>query len=430
MAALAREPAPVQRMGARWEMDPAAFLNAVAILCSRLRQVAPRLFEALGAVSFATQTNSFLLLDGNDRPVSPILLWPDTRAAEFAETLRSRLDASQLVARTGVPAYDPQFAAAKLLWLQEHQPEAWSRARRFCLLSDYLTLMLSGRHATEAGAAGLLGLVDIHAPAWIHGACDAVGLPADWLPEVVRAGTDLGPARGPSARDCQLPPDCRVVAGCLDQYAGALGAGNVVPGGVSETTGTVLATVRYTQQFANGSPLFQGPAWHEGGYYQMAFGSTSANLLEAYRKHLPDTPPFEALTQEAAAVPPGANGYRLCADPGNAAPDALVHGSGQPSRGEAVRAILEGVADALAGQIDALCGSDRPDRVRSVGGAARSDLWLRIKATRLGIPVQATLCEEPTSLGAALLAAHALGEPLEQVSERWVRVREPVFPAG
>jgi xylulokinase len=428
IAALARQPAPVLRDGERWEMAPGAFLDAIAALCGQLREASSELYTRTRAVSFATQTNSFLLLDGEEEPVTPVILWPDARAEGLAEDFHARLDAEALFPRTGVPEYSSLFAAAKLVWLQQNAPDAWSRARRFCLLSDYLTLWFTGQHVTEAGAAGLLGLLDIHALAWMPDACGAIGLPIAWLPGIMRAGTDLCAISAARADALGLPADCRFVVGCLDQYAGAIGAGNVHPGGVSETTGTVLATVRCADGFDAETRLFQGPGWRDGRYFHMAFGSTSANLLEAYRNHLPGKPDFDALTAEAARVAGGANGYRLCDAPERAAPAEMVTGPGEPSRGEAVRAILEGVAEALAAQVAALCASASPQSIRSVGGAARSDVWLRIKAARTGVPMVATVCEEPTSLGAAMLAAYGLGAPLEDLAERWVRTRPPVAP--
>ena len=52
--------------------------------------------------------------------------------------------------------------AAKLLWLKRQAPEIWNRTRKLGMISDDLTLILTGQHVTEAGAAGLTGLLDIH----------------------------------------------------------------------------------------------------------------------------------------------------------------------------------------------------------------------------------------------------------------------------
>ena len=254
---------------------------------------------------------------------------------------------------------------------------------------------------------------------------------------IVRAGTDLGPIRPGAAEQFGLPKSCRFVVGCLDQYAGAIGAGNVVSGCVSETTGTVLATVRCADHFdpQPAENVFQGPGFDPGIYFHLVFGSTSANLLEAYRNALPDRPDFaelDRLAAEAAPGPgPGAGGLSVAADADPMDP-ATLFGTDPASldRGLATRAILETVAHALAEQVDQLCGDDRPAEIRCAGGAARSDLWRQIKADILNCPVVATACPEPTSLGAALLAASALdpATDLTAIAHRWIQTRPPDLP--
>ena len=61
--------------------------------------------------------------------------------------------------------------------------------------------------------------------------------------------------------------------------------------------------------------------------------------------------------------------------------------------------------------------------VRSLGGAARSDLWLQIKADMLGLPVERPACSDAASLGAAMLAATGIGQfaTVEEASDAWYR---------
>jgi xylulokinase len=218
----------------------------------------------------------------------------------------------------------------------------------------------------------------------------------------------------------------------LDQYAGAIGAGNVTPNLISETTGTVLSTVRFAQGFAAnlGPSVFQGPAFAAGKYWRMAFGEISANYLQWYRDLLPDRPDFDALTALAAEVAPGASGLLLQTGAPPSTPESVFRGwSISHTRGQAVRCILETVARVLGDQVAALSGEAMPREIRSAGGAARSAVWLQIKADVLGLPVRATQCPEPTSLGAAVLAESALsGAAVAEIAERWVRLGQVHLP--
>ena len=404
-----------------------AFWQAIDQGIAQLRDRQRGGLAEVEAVTFATQTNSFLLLDGDARPLTPIILWPDMRAAELEEEMQRRCAIPGFAATTGIPGVNPQFMLAKVLWLRQHRPEIWGQTDRICAISDYLTHLLTGHYVTEAGAAGLTGLVDIHQCQWWPEMLTRFELPESYLSDVVRAGTDLGPITAEAARRFGLPPACRCVVGCLDQYAGAIGVGNVEPGMISETTGTVLSTVECADRFAAqaGPAVFQGPAFRPGLYWRMAFGDVSANLLHWYRDQLPDRPDFEQLTELAVAIAPGAEGLRFGTDRGLAEPATVWQGmSSRHTRGHAVRCILEAVAFALQDQIVALGGAALPADIRCAGGAARNDLWLQIKADVLGAATTATECAEPTSLGAAMLAEASLGGgDVRQVARRWVRMK-------
>jgi sugar (pentulose or hexulose) kinase len=271
-----------------------------------------------------------------------------------------------------------------------------------------------------------------------------MGVPPDRLPTVVRAGCDLGPMDGrnsvspiPKLR-FGLPQNCRFVVGCLDQYAGAIGAGNTTPGAISETTGTVLASVRCADRFDSSlrAGLVQGPTFAEGLYYQLVCGDVAANYLDWYRQQLPDHTDFEQLADMAGQVEPGAGGLRLktgVALTANAKTtrleDVFEGLTANHTPGHMVRCIMEAVASALHEQITALSRGVPPPEIRSVGGGARSQVWLQIKADVLGIPVATTECPEPTCLGAAILAeASCGGRSVGEMARRWVRPKPPHFP--
>jgi len=412
------------------EMSAEGFLAALASAAGQLRQQAPQAYADIAAISFATQANSFVLLDSADRPLMPFIIWTDRRAIELENELRPLF--SQLRDTTGVPALTGEFSVAKLLWVARHEPKAWNAARRLCYLSDYLTFYLTGQNVTEAGMAGLSGMVDIHNLNWWPAAMDLVRPDKIALPHIARAGAEVGTILPDRAAEWSLPSGCRMIVGCLDQYAGGIGAGNIAPGAVCETTGTVLATVRCSDRFDPSLPptVYQGPAFNPGLFYQMTFGSTSANLLEALRNHAAPQLDYPDLTTAAEKVPPGAGGLRLKPNAHLLPPNQMFSNLGaEHTLGHQVRAVLEGVARSLNDLVHQLSPTGVNGPIHSCGGAARSQLWLQIKADILNTPFQAMTCPEPTSQGAALLAARALGwGTLANLCSHWCAARPPVKP--
>jgi xylulokinase len=79
-------------------------------------------------------------------------------------------------------------------------------------------------------------------------------------------------------------------------------------------------------------------------------------------------------------------------------------------RSHLARAVVEGCSFALRDVLErmdalGLAGQE----IRVVGGGARSELWLQIKADVTGRTVRPVLADEPTALGAAILAGLAAG---------------------
>lgn len=414
------------------ELDAPEFAATIRRAIDQLRRLDAPAMARIEAITFASQTNSFLLLDRHGCPITPILLWPDRRAAALEPEIDTSSSIPRFSATTGIPELSAQFMVAKLMWIRRQQPDLWQAAAKLCLISDYFTLLLAERHVTEAGAAGLTGLVDIRHCRWWPIALERFAIPAVWLPELVRPATDLGPVGREAAQAYGLPKRCRLVVGCLDQYAGAIGLGNVEPGIVSETTGTVLATVQCTNTLVqDASGIFQGPAFGENRYYRMVFGDISATYLHWYRDQLADRPDFDELTCLAASVEPGSAGLRLRTAAGATRVEDRFDGIAEiHERGHFVRCIMETVARALADQVREVGRGALPTEVRSGGGAAHSRIWLQIKADMLGIPFFTTECPEPTSMGAAMLAEAALrSDSVRSVAGAWLKLKPPCVPA-
>ncbi len=424
LIALERAQPPIQAEQPGWvEVRSGEFLYVLAQATWRVREaVGESIWSDLKAVSFATQANSFMLL-GEGGWHTGLILWSDQRALGMAQELSALGSLPDFRTSTGMPRFSPALALAKLLWLRRHQRDDLRHARQFAFLSDFLTWELSGQWLSEASVAGLSGALDIRTLQWRNDVLELMEAPPIAMPPVQRAGYATGELESSGGHAFRLPHDARFVLGCLDQYAGAIGTGTIEPGCVCETTGTVLAAVRFSDRFESdlAGDVFQGPAFDEGKFFQMSFSSTSANLLEWYRNSLPGRPSFEELSRlageadDAVTIEP----YR----DGDPIESCFRNVGKEHSVGQVVRGIMRCVAGALKRQIQSISPT-MPPVIRSAGGAARSDVWLQIKADTLGTTFEAIDCEEPTSLGAAMLACRAVtGRSMPEIARDWVRVR-------
>jgi xylulokinase len=124
---------------------------------------------------------------------------------------------------------------------------------------------------------------------------------------------------------------------------------------------------------------------------------------------------FMALAEEA---PPGCDGLVFIpALTGAMAPrwNPAARGSfiglaAGHERGHMARAVLEGTAFAVRDVVERLAAlGAASDRLRLMGGGARSRLWCGIKADVTGLPAEIQDVADASALGAALIAAVAAG---------------------
>jgi xylulokinase len=352
------------------------------------------------------QMHGLVALDAGDHVVRPAILWNDQRTAAECREIEQAVGFERLVALTGNRAL-PGFTAPKLVWMRHHEPDLWRHVKRVLLPKDYVRLRLCGEHATDVSDASGTLLLEVAHRRWSEDVLAALELDLSLLPPVLESAETSGSTRIGGAG---VP----VAAGAGDQAAGALGVGVAGPGALSVVLGTSGVVFAAGDHFV-ADPLARVHAfcharpesWHVMGVMLSAAGS-----LAWARDALAPEADFGELIAEAEPWEPGAEGltflpYLAGERTPHADPDArgAFVGLGlRHDRGALVRAVLEGVAYGLRDSLElvrALGIDTRSGRVS--GGGARSDLWLRIVASALELPLQRVAVEEGAAFGAALL---------------------------
>lgn len=408
------------------EMAPEVYWDA-AVEGAR-RVLAETGTSAVAAIGFSSQGESFVAVDEHGEPLGPAIVWLDARALELTKRWeREWLSAEHYRAITGYPWVLEGLTLFKLAWLREHAP-AMHRAARFLFLPDLLIRRLTGEVATDFNIAQMSGLYDLRTGAWSEELLEAAGVSADQLPRVGAPGDPVGPVLHEAAEALGIAPGATVCLGCNDQLAGAIGAGNVRPGIISETTGTALAVVATTAELLDDARFYVGRHAVPGLSYAMPYAAVSAAVLTWFRD-LCAGADYDALLAAAAQVAPGSDGLTVLphfAGTGDhpEARGALVGLTLGHGRGHIARAIMEACACLLRELVAPIADHGTRFRaIRSLGRSARSDLWLQMKADALGAPVERPACPEAASLGAAMLAAAGIGHfaSLAEASEEWYR---------
>ncbi len=405
VVASATAPLTVSRPRPGWsEQAPADWIEATRAALVQLR--AGHDLSAVRGIGLSGQMHGAVTLDAGDQVIRPAILWNDGRSAAQA----ARLDADPQFRAVSGNIVFPGFTAPKLVWMAENEPAAFSRVARVLLPKDYLRLWLTGGHVAEMSDAAGTSWLDTGARAWSDALLSASGMRRDQMPDLVEGNAPSGQLRAGLAQELGLPPGIVVAGGAGDNAATAVGAGTVAEGQGFVSLGTsgviFAATDRYLPRPESAVHAFCHALpgmWHQMSVILSASAAVEwlASITGARAAELTGgLGPLQAPGE--VTFLPYLSGERT---PHNdATARARFEGlSASTDRAALTRAVLEGVAFALADCMDALraAGSD-PQALLALGGGARSDYWLGAIATALGLPV---LVPEAGDFGAAFGAA-------------------------
>lgn len=394
----AREPLPGSARPAPGasEQDPQAWWRAVERVLRALTAQQPGRIRAL---SVDGTSSTLLLCDDRGAPVTPALMYDDSRAQAAAET----------IARTAPPDSPARGAGSALAKLLHLLPaHAGGTPVHAVHQADWVIGRLgAGFGISDENNALKLGY-DVQQrcwPAWI----DALALPAGVLPDVRPVGSVLGSIDTGVATALGLPADTLLVAGTTDSNAATLAAGIRDPGDAVTSLGSTLVLKICSPRPVAASRY--GVYSHRLGERWLAGGASNTGGA-VLRRYFSDAAIAELSTRIDPSHPLGLNYYPL-PGPGERFPHndpqypprmtprpALAH--------EFLQAILEGIADIEAEGYRRLTelGAPAPRRVFSVGGGAVNETWRLIRERRLGVPVIRAAHTE-AAYGTALIARDA-----------------------
>jgi len=418
------------------EQDPARWFDALRRVIAELLSVSGVGGRDVAAIGLASQVDGVVAVDDDLQSLAPAIIWMDRRATREADRLRQTIKPADVLRITGLNL-DAYHVAPKILWLQSEHPELIPLTRAYLLPGSYLVAHLTGELVVDHANASSTMLYDIEQRAWSQRMLDATGIDPARLAPIAAARSVAGTLRPAVAADLGLGPHCRVVVGTGDEHGACLGAGAISEDVLCDITGTaepvacastrpVIDPTGLVETHAHADErvwLVENPGFVSGG---------------SVRWYLDLTGQQEGSLDAAATVPPGSDGITfLPALSGSTTPRWNEHARGVFSglslnhgKSHLARALLEGCTFALRDLVDRLAalGLGGPE-LRVVGGGARSDLWLQMKADVTGLTVRTLVAAEATAVGAVGLAAVGAGlfRDLDEAVARLTRLDERAY---
>ncbi|MEA2189276.1 MAG: D-ribulokinase [Solirubrobacteraceae bacterium] len=402
-------PLTSRRHGVRHEQDPEAWWTALtAATREALSDIPP---GRVRGVATCGTSGTIVLVASDGQAVGPALMYDDARATEQAR----RLDMAS------------SWALPKLAWLIDQRADGVRLAHQ----PDVVTRRLVGHDVPTDSSHALKTGYDLVADEWPPALRTEYG---GLLPDVVRAGSQLGVVCPQAAAQTELPAGTPVIAGMTDGCAAQIAAGALREGAWNSVLGTTLVLKGVSAQpihdphgivYCHRSPDGQ---WLPGGASSSGAGILSTTFPGRELDQLTHLAAGHEQTS-VLAYPLVGRGERFPF----VAPDAEAFLVGQPAdEGEHFAALLQGLAfvERLCFEYLRLLGAPTDGELSLTGAATRNSHLNQLRADVLERPVRLVDNAE-SAYGMAILAMAAVeGERVADTAARMSRTREVIEPRG
>ncbi len=399
------------------EADPDALLELVFACLDPVVARARPFKSQIGGVATCTFVNNILGVDENNRAVTPLTTYADTRAEGEVARLKSDFDETVMHDRTGC-RFHPSYLPARFRWLARARPHLFGQVNRWLSIGEYMELKLFGETSVTYSVASWTGLLDRFKLVWDSKLLAGLPIKREQLSPLTdvnqpRRGLRFGFAdRWPALAEVPWFPAVG------DGAAANIGSGCISSRQVALTMGTTTALRVVLNTLVHHLPAGLWCYRVDGQRSLLGGALSEGGSVYAWMRAILNLASYPSLEDALAGMEPDSHGLTVLPFlAGERAPGwagharATVHGlSLATSPLDILRAGMEAVAYRVALVFDLLRPMipSGPQVVASGGALLHSPAWLQIVTDVLGGPVAVSGVEETSGRGAALLALEAL----------------------
>jgi len=427
------------------EQDPEDWWNAVCETTRMVMKKAKVKAKDVVGMTFSSQTQGLIPVTEDGKPLRRAMGWLDGRSADI---IREKLWKPPRIMgynifhilrflriTGGSPGHTGKDQIGKLLWLQEYEPEIFSKTYKFIDVKDFVIYQLTGNMVSSADCAYIWWLMDSrkNKNQWHPKLCRLAGITPDQLPQIKESAAIAGKITKGASQKTGLLPDTPVINGAGDLSSAALGSGAIDEGELHISLGTSGWVAGHFTKRRIDIPHYTGcigSAYPQKYYLGMAHQETAGICLEWLKNkvlyhekqlikesHVAEI--YQILDRLAEEAGPGAEGLMFtpwmfgerCPLDDDFVRAGLYNIGLNHSRQHLVRAVFEGIAFNTRWAMETLENLyHRVSELNIIGGGAKSDIWCQIIADITNRTINRVA--EPQQAGAkgiALLASWTLG---------------------
>jgi len=394
IVATASAPLKVSRPHPGWsEQNPEDWWKAAGKVVAMLKKIRPKAVAAVEGIGMSGQQHGATLLDKDGKVLRPCILWNDARAFRECREIMAR--EPRAVPLTGnIPLAG--YTAPKLVWVKKHEPQIFEKVAKVLLPKDYIRFRMTGTYGSDMSDASGTYWLDIARRRWSDMLLAATDMRRDQMPELFEGTDNTGRLSASVARVWGMPKRPIVAGGGGDNAASACGIGAVNDGAGFVSIGTSGVMFVSNDKFSpNAEKMVHAfchatpNTWHQMGVVLSATASLEwlAGVLKEPAPKLTNALGRKLTGPSSALILPYLSGERTPV--GDSEVRGLMMGLGhETGRNTMTHAVLDSVAFAFRDSLEALrVGGATINRLMAVGGGTKSDLWMKIMATVLDLPI-------------------------------------------
>lgn len=404
--------------------------------------------EDIAGIGIDGQSWSAIAIDEEGKVLTNTPIWMDTRAQDICDRVNEKVGGEKIFELCG-NMLQPSYTTAKILWYKENLPEVYKKTYKILQSNSFIGYRLTDAITQDVSMGYGLHCFNMRTGKWDTEMCEALGIPASFLPELVPCHQIIGTVTAKAAEQTGLKEGTPVAAGGLDAACGTLGAGVIHPGETQEQGGQAGGMSICIDEYAADPRLILGyhvvpDQWllqggtvggggvmrwleHEfGDYERLVAADKGKTSLHQYN-------------EEAEQVNPGSDGLVfLPYMAGERSPIWDPNAKGvfygldfSKTKGHMIRSCMEGVAYSLKHNLDiAEKAGAHVKELLAVGGSANSALWMQIKSDITGKSLAVPFSDTATTLGSAILAGVGVGmyENFEDAVSQTVQITRGYEP--
>jgi len=406
--------------------------------------------DPIKALAISAQGEACHAVDKDGKCLTNSVVTFDARTADMPAWWLERISKLDLAKITGMPLHG-MYSLNKILWFKKHEPEAFAKADKFLCYEDFVLSRMGLEPVISHSLAARTMALDVEAGEWSTKILELADVDPDLLARPAPSGDTVGMIPNSVADDIGLPHGIIAAVGGHDQPAGALGAGIVDAGEAVYSIGTVECICPVFSTFAVSEQTVANnlccyASCTPGLFASIAFNFTGGSLLKWFRDTLGAEEVAEAAKQERdvydllcgkGAVDEGQllvlPHFTMTGTPhfDTRSRGAIVGLELTTSRDAIISALLSGVTYEMKLNLEVFTSDGvELNRLRAVGGGAKSAVWLQRKADIMGLPVAVPSTTEAAALGVAMLAGSASGlvDSVSDFASRAIRIERTFEP--